>query len=589
MNLEEITKILTKDYHSIWVVDFRNDTMKLIRGSNDPKIEEAINYVSGTDSYGKAMEKYINRYVIPDRAAQMYEYTNKSKVIKHLERSGRYVFTYERFCPITGNVFWNSMNYVCVDGNDPGGESILCFSDVDDMIKYERDLIAEEERIVQLRRDMKVFDLIHESMDSGAWGMEFDASGNMIACNWRDSFRNMLGYTSVKDFPNEFSAWSDLLYEDDKERVLTEYWAAVKDYTGNTIFDTKYRLKTKNNGFHWFHAAGRFSRREDGSPITVVGLFVDIEEMMQNKLRLDSANKARDEQLRVLTTIADTYYSMHLIDLSDNTVEEYSADDTLKQFIKSDIGAIEMMKDTMSNVIAPEYRGRVLEFTDLTTIADRMKNKNILAGEFIGIHTGWFVARFTTVNADSEGKPIRLIFTTFPIDETKKKEELLRIRSTTDEMTGLFNRREYETDLDYYRTNAFEPDFKFLTVDVNRLKYVNDNFGHSVGDELLIGVAKYLKESFEEYGKLYRIGGDEFCAILHMSDETFRWEEKKFHKKLENWSRNNRYEITSSFGVVNAEDVTDMTIEDVIRLADKRMYETKKKFYIENGIDRRNN
>ncbi len=131
----------------------------------------------------------------------------------------------------------------------------------------------------------------------------------MISCSWSEVFRNMLGYESEEDFPNRIESWSDLLYPEDKECVLKEYWDTVKDYTGEKTYDVEYRLITKHAGLRWFHAAGRLSRREDGSPITFAGLFVDIddekkmeEQLERQKMDLQDALAAAQHANRAKTT-----------------------------------------------------------------------------------------------------------------------------------------------------------------------------------------------------------------------------------------------------------------------------------------------
>ncbi len=139
----------------------------------------------------------------------------------------------------------------------------------------------------QVERQQTAMENIHAAMGSGLWSMEFDEKGELLSCTWSEVFRKMVGYESRETFPDRMESWSDLLYEEDKEWVLKEYWDTVKDYTGEKTFNVEYRLSTRHAGVRWFHAAGRLSRREDGSPITFVGLFVDIddEKKMEERLR----------------------------------------------------------------------------------------------------------------------------------------------------------------------------------------------------------------------------------------------------------------------------------------------------------------
>ena len=138
----------------------------------------------------------------------------------------------------------------------------------------------------QLQNEAASLDTIHEMLGSGKWTMDFDESGVMTRVNWSDEFRRMLGYHDQEDFPDVLESWSNLLHPDDKERILKEFNDTIADYTGKKTYDVEYRLLTKNGGYRWYRAVGKPTRRSDGSPITYVGVFLDITERkdMLNKL-----------------------------------------------------------------------------------------------------------------------------------------------------------------------------------------------------------------------------------------------------------------------------------------------------------------
>ena len=151
----------------------------------------------------------------------------------------------------------------------------------------------------QLQNEAASLDTIHAMLGSGKWTMDFDESGAMTRVYWSDEFRRMLGYQSKEDFPNVLESWSDLLHPDDKERVLREFNETIADYTGKKTYDVEYRLRTKSRGYRWYRAVGKPTRRPDGSPITYVGVFLDITDRkdMLNKLaqQQKSLNEALEE------------------------------------------------------------------------------------------------------------------------------------------------------------------------------------------------------------------------------------------------------------------------------------------------------
>ncbi len=139
----------------------------------------------------------------------------------------------------------------------------------------------------QIEREQAAMENIQAAMGSGLWSIEFNEQAEITSCNWSEKFRSMLGYHSQAEFPNRLESWSDLLHEEDKERSVDEFWETVKDYTNEKTYDVEYRLLTRHAGWRWFHAAGRLSRREDGSPISFVGLFLDIDDEKKMEERLE--------------------------------------------------------------------------------------------------------------------------------------------------------------------------------------------------------------------------------------------------------------------------------------------------------------
>ena len=434
-------------------------------------------------------------------------------------------------------------------------------------------------------------ELLQEALGSGAWNMTFDQNGEMTSVKWSQVFRRMIGYKDESDFPNEFSSFEDRLHPDDRERVVNQYWNAVKDYTNRTIYDTEYQFLTHNRGYRWFHAAGRIARREDGSPISIVGFFIDIDDKKRLEENLKAADAEKSEQLRILKSLADMYYSMHLINLKTGTITEYSSGGELKEFLDKKISAAEKMRLIMENVIVPQYRDSALEFTDLTTISERMRGIKTLSSEFIGQHTGWFIANFISVETDNDGCPTVVLFSTQIIDERKQKEQVLFLRSVTDDMTGFMNRRAYKAQLEFYRNNPIPDNLVFTVFDINQLKQVNDTLGHAAGDELIYGfadIAEKLKHLLGKNKKIYRTGGDEFVGIFYLTPDEYAIGEREFFIHVNQWQGKLVKNMSISAGHACKVDYPDANIDELAKLADERMYKAKAEYYKNNGLDRRN-
>ena len=101
----------------------------------------------------------------------------------------------------------------------------------------------------QLENEASALKNIHEALGSGAWKLQYNEKGEMISCRWSDTMRSMLGFTSVEDFPDEFSSWSDRLHPDVKEQIMEEYRSTLEDYSGKKTYDTEQRLMAKDGTY----------------------------------------------------------------------------------------------------------------------------------------------------------------------------------------------------------------------------------------------------------------------------------------------------------------------------------------------------
>lgn len=102
------------------------------------------------------------------------------------------------------------------------------------------------------------------------------------------------------------------------------------------------------------------------------------------------------------------------------------------------------------------------------------------------------------------------------MSEKKETAEKIRFMAFHDQLTGLYNRRALLEDLNMEIKKAKEngTEIALLTIDLDRFKYINDTFGHIVGDQILIKVADRLLEFNNGDCHVYRQGGDEFIIIL---------------------------------------------------------------------------
>jgi diguanylate cyclase (GGDEF)-like protein len=155
----------------------------------------------------------------------------------------------------------------------------------------------------------------------------------------------------------------------------------------------------------------------------------------------------------------------------------------------------------------------------------------------------------------------------------------LRSLSFIDELTGVHNRRGFiglaQQRLQLTARQGVRSTLVFI--DVDNLKYINDNFGHREGDCALQQIAKLLQECFRQSDIIGRLGGDEFCVLLSQSAETGdHLVRRRLFQRIEKNNENSRrfYALSISLGITDVAGPHEL--EQQISRADALMYEHKR-------------
>ncbi|WP_341876970.1 GGDEF domain-containing protein [Defluviitalea saccharophila] len=158
-------------------------------------------------------------------------------------------------------------------------------------------------------------------------------------------------------------------------------------------------------------------------------------------------------------------------------------------------------------------------------------------------------------------------------------QQKLNMTAIQDELTGLGNRRRLVQIMDALlkECESVEEQFFMFMLDLNGFKKINDQYGHSIGDDILVLAAKGIRESIESYDFAVRFGGDEFIVL-------YRYQDGRNIDSLLNRLRNSieqirmlngaMVQIRTSIGVAVCPD-DGTTLDELLCVADKRMYKDK--------------
>lgn len=186
---------------------------------------------------------------------------------------------------------------------------------------------------------------------------------------------------------------------------------------------------------------------------------------------------------------------------------------------------------------------------------------------------------------------IEEIIRNFPVPESNKLDVIKKINfmyshtrylSLTDALTGLYNRRHLDTNLEreFLRAKRYHNDLSIAVIDIDFFKKVNDTYGHLCGDYVLKEVAYMILETLRKTDMVFRYGGEEFVAILTETPlEKAVIPLERLRKSIESYPfeyNGISFRVTVSIGV-NSTESGAATAGEFLDLADKALYLAKNK------------
>ena len=240
------------------------------------------------------------------------------------------------------------------------------------------------------------------------------------------------------------------------------------------------------------------------------------------------------------------------------------------------LSELENMLDTWEEKIHPKDREGVEEKlsahlkgeTELYESEHRLKTKS---GQW-----KWIRDLGKVVERDQDGEPLRALGIHLDIEEQKEAEKEIKYLSFHDELTGLYNRRYLNQKLKKLSYSNKRP-VSIIIGDLDKLKIVNDNYGHLLGDEYLQEAASILKSVIRTDDIVARTGGDEFSIIL---PETSNDDAQKICERIrEKFKEVNQMEelpvkFSISLGLATSEK-REEDLNNCYNKADKEMYKNK--------------
>lgn len=155
-----------------------------------------------------------------------------------------------------------------------------------------------------------------------------------------------------------------------------------------------------------------------------------------------------------------------------------------------------------------------------------------------------------------------------------------KLMAFKDALTGIYNRTAYNEELALLSKSPQDNEnIICICVDMNGLKQINDSGGHLLGDQMIQQTARTLESTFCNYGKVFRIGGDEFTALLYnLTEDTLLDILKSMKETVAEYNRTQSPKLSFSVGYELLKNIDNRDINECFRRADMKMYAEKEKW-----------
>jgi len=354
-------------------------------------------------------------------------------------------------------------------------------------------ILRERERVAQETEHQLAVAV--RAAQLGVWSSNL-ATGEMIA---NDEWFRMLGLHPQRD-AEQATRWRERLHPDDLPKLERAYRRLATP--GDDMFEAELRLRHADGHWVWVQSRGTVLERDaTGQPLRLAGVHTDTTRRRRDEAQLRIAADAFENSHEGIM-ICDGDGVIMSVNATFARVTGYSSAEAVGRrpsLLSSGLHDKEFYRAMWSQVAAQgRWEGEIV---------NRRKS-----GE---VYPEWLVI---TRIQQADGR-INYLGQFTDISERKLSQSRIDELARTDMLTGLPNRTGFGANV----RAALEGEDRRLAVlmlNVDRFKQVNDSFGFATGDQLLAALAGRLREVFGNHGKLARVSGDEFAALLSDAGES---------------------------------------------------------------------
>ena len=419
--------------------------------------------------------------------------------------------------------------------------------------------------------------LIIEGTNVGTWEYNIQTGKTVYNEKWAE----MIGYTLEELNPDSIETWDSLVHPDDVKKSEKRFQEHLKGKTD--FYKCEKRLKHKDGHWVWVLGQGKLiSRTEDGSPLKVLGININISEQKEHERTIKELNKIAVEFQKLSSEDAICNKTIEAArEILDFDLCGIALVKDNKFIIKATSGEIDIDSLPLNyGVIGKAYRNNNSYLNkdidvdpDARPVKKTYKSGIAVPIQDIGVFQAASNEKAAFNQQDLELAEILISHTKAALESVYYQKEL-EYKSFHDSLTGLYNRRFFEEEMNRLDTKRNLP-LSIIIADLNGLKLINDSYGHDKGDKALIKTGEILNEVLRDEDIIARHGGDEFAVLLPQTDnETVVKIIKRIKNKVYEFNQKEDIPISFALGSATKND-SDQDIEEVLKAADNNMYQNK--------------
>lgn len=567
----KIAQALLVDYTSVYYVNAT--TNEYCWYSVDPRYQ-ALNLEKGGDDFFRDIIRDCKKVIYPGDQHIFLDEIRKDKLLAEMKRGTMQRVEYRLM--IDGAPVWHALRLIRGLEND-ADYFVLGVMNID--AEYRQ---RENER--EIERQKELYDQITTSLTEQydtLYYIDIDTN-TYVEISSTDEYKKLNVPATGNDFFVESRrSIRKFVHPEDQDKVMRLHYKDVmlNNLKGGSSFSMAWRLVVNGQVRHIRHTE---IMARDGRHIIVCIENIDAE--VQAGLAMKEDQKKNVTFTQIAERLASHYDLIYYIDCKTSQYAELSA--------KRKSGELKIQEEgedffaaawkNAGRLIHPEDRNRIRLFLDRDHLISQLENRRQLTEDYRMVVDGG-KAQYTrmTVTYSSDHSHFIICVENREEDVRREKEHLAALSMANemarrDELTGTKNKTAYhemEKELGRQVEAGGDP-FGIVVCDINGLKHINDTEGHKAGDDYIRAACRLVCRVFH-HSPVFRIGGDEFVAVLRGQDYADRESLiSGLKRQAEENIRIGEGPVIAS-GLAEYQPYKDRSVEDVFNRADNQMYDEK--------------